>query len=68
MSKLKSADEDRYNQIKAIEDEIDSLKNLTKAEKKASEESAKQEKLNSLKALRSKVETQDEREYVEKQI
>ena len=68
MQKLKAADESRYNQIKAIEDEIESIENLSKAEKKEKDEAAKQEKLNQLNSRLERTETQEEREYILKQI
>lgn len=54
MAKLKVIDEQRYNQLKAIDDEINSIKNLTKAEQA---ELKQKEQRNKLSELQDKVNT-----------
>lgn len=48
MAKLKATDEERYNVIKSIEDQIDSINNLTKAEDEELERKKQAEKLAKL--------------------
>lgn len=49
MEKLKATDEDRYREIKAVEDEIDAINNLTKAEDEEKKAAEQQKKLAELK-------------------
>ncbi len=48
MEQLRVADEDRYNQIKAIDDQIDSIEGLTKAEEEEAKAAAQRQKLQEL--------------------
>lgn len=68
MAKLKVADEDRYNKIKAIDDQIDSIKNLEKAEKAERKAAEDRQKLQELQEAVDKAETATERMRAEQKL
>ena len=68
MAKIKAIDEERYNELKAIQDQIDQLEELTDAEDKAARASAQQDKLAELERQASIARSARRREETEKAL
>ena len=68
LEKLKVADEDKYNAIKNIDNQIDSIKNLSKAEKEAQEEAEKRRKLYELELNVQNADTEYDRVKAEQRL
>lgn len=68
MRKLKVLDEDKYNAIKDIDDEINSIKDLTKAEDEARKKRKEAEKIDELERQIANAETTEQRQKAEKAL